>query len=79
MTLDLSAEEVRVLQETAQAAGTTMESVLHALIAQLSSESAEAERTEAPPAASEAVAERRQEQEEVEANIRRWHEDRAAL
>lgn len=78
VTLELKADEVRVLQEIARTAGTTVEAVLHALIAQVSpSQSAEA--AEAPAETAEAVAERRREQEEVEANVRRWHEEQAAL
>ncbi len=85
VTLELRADEARVLQGMAQTAGMTMEAVLHALIAQASpSRRAEVESAE-PPAENaqavaqnaEAVAERRREQEEVEANIRRWHEERA--
>lgn len=77
VTLDLTEDEVHVLQEIAQKAETTVEAVLHALIAQVSlSSHAEAEDTEAED--TEAVTERRREQEEVEANIRRWHEERAA-
>ncbi len=95
VTLDLKADEARVLQEIARSAETTIEAVLHALIAQVSAsyslpprraeaesaaESAEAESAEAESAEAEsAEAERRREQEEVEANIRRWHAERAAL
>ena len=79
VTLDLRADEAAVLQEMAQTAGTTIEAVLHALIAQLSSRTAEAGGAEAPPEeTAEAAAERRREQEEVEANIRRWHEEQGA-
>ncbi len=62
-----------MLQEIAHAAGVGVETVLHGLIAQI----APPER-EAPSADLEVLAEQKHEQEEVEANIRRWHEERAA-
>ena len=73
ITLELSAEEERVLRLTAQAAGADIPAVLHGLIAQL----LPPEPAAAPePGGDPDLAERRREQEEVEANIRRWHEDR---
>lgn len=73
VTLELSAGEARVLQEIARAAGVRVETVLHGLIAQVSPPPA------APPADLEAEAEQKREQEEVEANVRRWHEERVSL
>ena len=73
VTLELSADEARVLQEIACAAGVRVETVLHGLIAQ-----AVPPGRDAPPADPEVLAEQKREQEEVEANIRRWHEERAA-
>ncbi len=78
VTLDLNADEAQALEEMARTAGTTMEVVLHALVAQASpSRRAEAERAQDPADTAEAAAERRREQEEVEANIQRWHQERA--
>ena len=88
VTLELKADEVQALQEMAQAAEMTVEAVLHALIAQVPlSRRAEDGGAEAPAAitaeavteTAEAVAERLREQEEIEANIRRWREERSAL
>jgi ribosomal protein L12E/L44/L45/RPP1/RPP2 len=72
VTLELSDEELHALRPLADAEGMDMETVLHSLIAQL-----------IPPAAShrpanleeqaEEEAEMRREQEEMQANIARWH------
>ncbi len=84
VTLELTTDEACVLQEIAQAAGATVEAVLHMLIAQVSPAGqadvgcGEADDREAPTD-DEAVTEKRREQEEVEANIRRWHEERAPV
>lgn len=75
VTLELKADEARVLQEIARTAGTTVEAVLHALIVQVSPPQSAEAAAEDP----DAVAERRREQEEVEANVRRWHEEQATL
>ena len=73
VTLELSADEHAALASVAAVAGVSLETVLHGLVALL----------EVPPAAQEretpdgdAAEERRQEQAEVEANIKRWHTDR---
>ena len=87
ITLELRADEADVLQEMAQTAETTIEAVLHTLIAQVplsrraedGGAEAPTETSEAVTETAEAVAERRREQEEVEANIRRWHEERTVL
>ena len=78
VALQLSSDEAHVLQEVAQDTGTTMDAVLQALIAQVSPRpEVIAGTAEAPADTAEAQAERRREQEEVEANIRRWHEEQA--
>ena len=68
--LELNAEEAAALQEIAEATGVTVEAVLHGLIAQVLPP-AKPEQREAEDL--EEDAERRREQEEVEANIKRWH------
>ena len=72
VTLELSADEHAALASVAAVAGVSLETVLHGLIAQLSVP-AEKER-ETPDG--DAEEERRREQAEVEANIKRWHTDR---
>lgn len=82
VTLKLSADETHVLQEIAQAAGVSVEVVLHGLIAQLTAPpEAEIPPSSVPPADPEvfdpeAVDEQQREQEEMEANIKRWHQER---
>lgn len=76
VTLELSADEARVLQEMARAAGVSVDTVLHGLIAQISLPHRKAPPSAAPPADPEAADEQKREQEEVEANVRRWHEER---
>ncbi len=75
VTLELSAEEAALLEAAAGAAGATREAVLRALIRQLGAGGPEdaqaAVREETDPE------ERRREQAEVEANIKRWHAERA--
>ena len=79
ITLKLSADEARTLQELACAAGVSMETVLHGLIAQVSPPAASSASAPIPDALDlEALAEQQREQEEVEANIQRWHQERQA-
>lgn len=73
ITLELSADEHAALASVAAAAGVPIETVLHGLIAQLSVPAAKAQETPDGDAAEEQL----REQEEVEANIRRWHRERA--
>ena len=73
ITLQLSVDEHAAVEAVARAAGVSLETVLHGLIAQLSVPPA-AEARETPDRG--AAEERRQEQAEVEANIKRWHTDR---
>lgn len=80
VTLELSADEARVLQEISEAAGVTVDAVLHGLIAQVSGLERTAAQAAVPPADlealnPEALAEQKREQEEVEANIKRWHQE----
>ncbi len=74
ITLELSAEEMRALRGIAEAAGVDLQTVLHGLIAQISLPDREASPALAPSA--DASVEQKREQEEVEANIKRWHEER---
>ncbi len=72
VTLELSAEEEATLEGVAEAAGVDTKTVLHRLIAQLSGPM-EAEAVPNGGTDPNAAMERRREQEEVEANIQRWH------
>ena len=76
IALDLNAEEERVLRLTAEAAAADIPAVLHGLIAQLLPPEPAASAAPEPSDDPESSAERRREQEEVEANIKRWHEER---
>ncbi len=76
--LELSEEEVHALRPLADAAGVDFETVLHHLIAQLlppvvleKPKGLQENQTEENQM--EEDAERRREQEEMQANIRRWH------
>jgi ribosomal protein L12E/L44/L45/RPP1/RPP2 len=77
VTLKLNDEELYILRPLADAEGVDIETVLHALIAQLIPPSASKrqgnleERTKEERAEEEA--ELRREQEEMQANIARWH------
>lgn len=75
VTLELNADETQALQEIAQAAGADIPAVLHRLIAPLLPPDRAAPEPSRDPEDSE---ERRREQEEVEANIKRWHAERGA-
>ena len=75
ITLELSADEHAALTAVAGAAGVSLETVLHGLIAQLSIPAA-GEAVESRGESLSAAEERRREQAEVEANIKRWHADR---
>ena len=77
ITLNLNAEEERVLRLTAEAAGADIPAVLHGLIAQLLPPEPATAAPE-PGGDPESSAERRREQEEVAANIKRWHEERGS-
>lgn len=76
VTLELSAGEAQVLQEIAEAAGVRIEVVLHGLISELSRPGEERQAVEAPAGEPDEAAERHREQAEVEANIKRWHQER---
>ena len=88
VTLELSADEARVLQKISEAAGVTVDAVLHGLIGQVSAQERTAAQAAGPPAAPEALdpealdpealADQKREQEEVEANIKRWHREQKA-
>jgi len=79
--LELSTEEQAALAAVAEAAGVSVETVLHGLVAQLSVPGgAEVPKeTPAPVAEPGAAEEERREQEEVEANIKRWHQERQQI
>ena len=108
VTLELSADEARVLQKISEAAGVTVDAVLHGLIGQVSAQERTAAQAAGPPAAPEALdpealdpealdpealdpealdpealdpealADQKRDQEEVEANIKRWHREQKA-
>jgi ribosomal protein L12E/L44/L45/RPP1/RPP2 len=80
VTLKLSDEELHILRPLADMEGANMETVLHTLIAQLIPSAASkgpgkpAERAEEEAEErAEEEAELRREQEEMQANIARWH------
>ena len=76
VTLELSAEEAALLEAAAGAAGATREAVLRALIRQLAGAGGPEDAQAAVPEETDPE-ERRREQAEVEANIKRWHAERA--
>ena len=82
VTLQLSGEEVHALRPLADAAGVDLETVLHHLIAQLLPPVApERPQTFSEGSAEEEIeedAERRREQAEMQANIKRWHAEKEA-
>ena len=78
ITLELSADEHAALTAVAGAAGVSLETVLHGLIAQLSIPAA-GEATESMGGDLDTAEEQRREQEEVEANIKRWHQERVKI
>jgi len=78
ITLELSADEHAALTAVAGAAGVSLETVLHGLIAQLSIPAA-GEAAESMGGDLDTAEEQRREQEEVEANIKRWHQERVKI
>ena len=83
VTLTLSEAEVHALRPLAEEAGVTVETVLHHLIAQLGPpvvwEKPDSVDEDYPKDRAEEDAERRREQEEMQANIKRWHAEQASL
>ena len=81
VTLELSDAEAHALRPLAEAAGVTIETVLHHLIAQLGppvvSEKPEGVTADRFEDSAEEDAERRREQAEMQANIKRWHAEQA--
>ena len=81
VTLELSKEEVQTLRPLADAAGVDLETVLHQMIALLppvASEKPQGFHEDSAEQKIEEDAERRREQEEMQANIKRWHAEKEA-
>lgn len=72
LTLELTLEEHDALRRRAEADGTGIEAVLHALIAALTPSLPPGDAPGAPPDDLEERAERNREREEVQANLARW-------
>ncbi len=81
VTLKLSDEELYVVRPLADAEGVDIETVLHTLIAQLFPPAASKRQDNPEKQAKEEQAEEaelRREQEEMQANIARWHAEKEA-